>query len=102
VTEITLRNPRKPDLAPVTVAALADSESLHLCQTRSRESREIQPRKSLAHLLHGSGAVAWREPVGWRSKSGLPEVMGGGGVWLVPPSLLKSGRRYDRPALRRK
>jgi clan AA aspartic protease len=29
--EITLRNPRKPDLAPVTVAALADSGSLHLC-----------------------------------------------------------------------
>ena len=29
--EITLRNPRKPDLAPVTVPALADSGSLHLC-----------------------------------------------------------------------
>jgi clan AA aspartic protease len=29
--EITLRNPRRPDLAPVTVAALADSGALHLC-----------------------------------------------------------------------
>lgn len=29
--DVTLRNPRKPDLAPVTVAALADSGSLHLC-----------------------------------------------------------------------
>jgi clan AA aspartic protease len=29
--EITLRNPRKPDLEPVTVAALADSGALHLC-----------------------------------------------------------------------
>ena len=30
-SEVTLRNPRKPDLAPVKVAALADSGSLHLC-----------------------------------------------------------------------
>jgi clan AA aspartic protease len=30
-TEVTLRNPRKPDLAPVKVEALADSGSLHLC-----------------------------------------------------------------------
>jgi clan AA aspartic protease len=29
--KITLRNPRLPDLAPVTVEALADSGSLHLC-----------------------------------------------------------------------
>jgi clan AA aspartic protease len=29
--EITLRNPRKPDLEPVIVAALADSGALHLC-----------------------------------------------------------------------
>ena len=29
--EITLRNPRNPDLAPVKVGALADSGSLHLC-----------------------------------------------------------------------
>ncbi|HSS51720.1 MAG TPA: clan AA aspartic protease [Thermoanaerobaculia bacterium] len=29
--DVTLRNPRKPDLAPVEVAALADSGSLHLC-----------------------------------------------------------------------
>ena len=29
--EVTLRNPSKPDLAPVKVAALADSGSLHLC-----------------------------------------------------------------------
>jgi clan AA aspartic protease len=29
--DVTLRNPRKPDLAPVQVAALADSGSLHLC-----------------------------------------------------------------------
>jgi len=29
--EVTLRNPRKPDLAPVKVEALADSGSLHLC-----------------------------------------------------------------------
>jgi clan AA aspartic protease len=28
---MTLRNPRKPDLAPVKVAALADSGALHLC-----------------------------------------------------------------------
>jgi clan AA aspartic protease len=31
VTESTLRNPRKPDLSPVTVAALADSGALYLC-----------------------------------------------------------------------
>jgi clan AA aspartic protease len=29
--DVTLRNPRKPELAPVKVAALADSGSLHLC-----------------------------------------------------------------------
>ncbi len=29
--ELTLRNTRKPELAPVTVAALADSGALHLC-----------------------------------------------------------------------
>lgn len=29
--EITLRNPRKPDLAPVRVQALAGSGSVHLC-----------------------------------------------------------------------
>jgi len=29
--EITLRNPRKPELAPVKVEALADSGSVHLC-----------------------------------------------------------------------
>jgi clan AA aspartic protease len=29
--DVTLRNPRKPDLAPVKVAALADTGSLHLC-----------------------------------------------------------------------
>jgi len=29
--KITLRNPRKPDLAPVEVDALADSGSVHLC-----------------------------------------------------------------------
>jgi len=29
--DVTLRNPRKPDLSPVKVAALADSGSLHLC-----------------------------------------------------------------------
>ena len=29
--EITLRNPRRPELAPVTVEALADSGSVHLC-----------------------------------------------------------------------
>ena len=29
--EITLRNPRRPELAPVKVAALADSGSVHLC-----------------------------------------------------------------------
>jgi len=29
--EITLRNPRKPELAPVKVGALADSGSVHLC-----------------------------------------------------------------------
>ena len=29
--DVVLRNPRKPDLAPVTVPALADSGSLHLC-----------------------------------------------------------------------
>ena len=29
--EVTLRNPRKPKLAPVKVEALADSGSLHLC-----------------------------------------------------------------------
>ena len=29
--DVTLRNPRKPDLAPVEVAALADTGSLHLC-----------------------------------------------------------------------
>jgi clan AA aspartic protease len=29
--DVTLCNPRKPDLAPVKVAALADSGSLHLC-----------------------------------------------------------------------
>ena len=29
--DVTLRNPKKPDLAPVEVAALADSGSLHLC-----------------------------------------------------------------------
>jgi clan AA aspartic protease len=29
--EVILRNPRKPDLAPVRVAALADSGALHLC-----------------------------------------------------------------------
>jgi clan AA aspartic protease len=31
LAEVTLRNPRKPDLAPFKVAALADSRSLHLC-----------------------------------------------------------------------
>jgi clan AA aspartic protease len=29
--EVTLRNPRRPELAPVKVAALADSGALHLC-----------------------------------------------------------------------
>lgn len=29
--KITLQNPRKPDLAPLQVTALADSESVHLC-----------------------------------------------------------------------
>ena len=29
--QITLRNPRRPELAPVKVDALADSGSLHLC-----------------------------------------------------------------------
>jgi len=29
--EITLRNPRKPELAPVKVEGLADSGSVHLC-----------------------------------------------------------------------
>ena len=29
--EIILRNPRRPELAPVTVEALADSGSVHLC-----------------------------------------------------------------------
>lgn len=29
--KIILRNPRRPELAPVTVEALADSGSLHLC-----------------------------------------------------------------------
>jgi len=29
--DVTLRNPRKSDLAPVKVAALADSGALHLC-----------------------------------------------------------------------
>ena len=29
--EITLRNPRRPELAPVKVEALADSGSVHLC-----------------------------------------------------------------------
>ena len=29
--EVTLRNPRKPELSPVTVTALVDSETLHLC-----------------------------------------------------------------------
>jgi clan AA aspartic protease len=28
---VTLRNPKKPDLAPVKVVALADSGALHLC-----------------------------------------------------------------------
>lgn|SRR6185369_3344676 len=28
---VTLRNPKKPDLAPVAVVALADSGALHLC-----------------------------------------------------------------------
>jgi clan AA aspartic protease len=30
-TDVMLRNPKKPDLPPVTVVALADSEALHLC-----------------------------------------------------------------------
>jgi clan AA aspartic protease len=30
-TKITLSNPRKPELAPVEVEALADSGSVHLC-----------------------------------------------------------------------
>jgi hypothetical protein len=30
-TLITLRNPRKPELAEVQVEALADSGSIHLC-----------------------------------------------------------------------
>ena len=29
--DVTLRNPRKPELAPVKVEALADSGSVHLC-----------------------------------------------------------------------
>jgi len=29
--EVILRNPRRPELAPVTVTALADSGALHLC-----------------------------------------------------------------------
>jgi len=29
--EVILRNPRKPELLPVTVTALADSGALHLC-----------------------------------------------------------------------
>jgi clan AA aspartic protease len=29
--EVTLRNPRRPELAPVKVEALADSGALHLC-----------------------------------------------------------------------
>ena len=29
--KVTLRNPRRPELAPVKVAALADSGALHLC-----------------------------------------------------------------------
>src|SRR5512140_2653039 len=29
--EVTLRNPRKPELAPANIPALADSGSLHLC-----------------------------------------------------------------------
>ncbi len=29
--DVTLRNPKKPDLAPVKVAAMADTGSLHLC-----------------------------------------------------------------------
>ncbi|MEP7009002.1 MAG: clan AA aspartic protease [Acidobacteriota bacterium] len=29
--EVTLRNPKKPDLSPVKVSALADTGSLHLC-----------------------------------------------------------------------
>lgn len=30
-TKIALRNPRKPDLAPIEIDALADSGSVHLC-----------------------------------------------------------------------
>ena len=30
-TKVSLRNPRKPELAPVEVEALADSGELHLC-----------------------------------------------------------------------
>lgn len=29
--DVTLRNPKKPDLSPVEVSALADTGSLHLC-----------------------------------------------------------------------
>jgi hypothetical protein len=74
--EITLRNPRKPDLEPVTVAALADSGALHLCipqhlqlqleleETGTKEATLADDSRRLVPYvgpieIRGSHAISW-------------------------------------------
>ena len=59
-TSITLENPRRPDVAPVTVRALADTGALHLCVPRELQEHlglEVGSRME-TRLADGSARVA--------------------------------------------
>ena len=75
--EVSLRNPRRPELAPVTVAALVDSGALHLClpehvqiqlELEEIDKKEVTLADDSRRLVPYVGPIEIR----FRNRVGLP------------------------------